>query len=67
VPDSKENSKENKENKMKDRSVQRHQGVFHLDYDVWEDIIATFNIKDCVIPHRQTDEGTQVGTNGWYG
>ncbi|MCJ1474019.1 nuclear protein [Lambiella insularis] len=56
----------NKE-EIRDQSVSRHQAVFHLDYETWEDIIATFNIKECIIGHRNPDEGAQIGANGWYG
>ncbi|KAM0795361.1 Nse4 C-terminal-domain-containing protein [Usnea florida] len=44
----------------------RHQAVFHLDYETWEDIIETFEIKQSIIPHRQSDEVAQISASGWY-
>ncbi|MCJ1383608.1 nuclear protein [Xylographa soralifera] len=49
-----------------DENISKHQAVFHLDYETWEDIIEIFDIQSCIIPHRSSDEGTQVGPNGWY-
>ncbi|KAL2433289.1 hypothetical protein ABEF95_004746 [Exophiala dermatitidis] len=34
----------------------KNQAVFTLDFDVWEDIVATFDIEESIIPHRV--EGT---------
>ncbi|MCJ1393366.1 nuclear protein [Xylographa bjoerkii] len=50
-----------------DESISKHQAVFHLDYETWEDIIEMFDIQHCIIPHRSSDEGMQLGPNGWYG
>ena len=44
----------------------KHQAVFHLDYETWEDIIETFEIKESIIPHRQSDEVAQISASGWY-
>ena len=55
------------EKDIQEGDVARRQGVFHIDYDVWEDVVATWDIKSSLIPHRSMDEGTQVGVNGWYG
>ncbi|MCJ1405088.1 nuclear protein [Xylographa trunciseda] len=52
---------------IQDEDISKHQAVFHLDYETWEDIIEIFGIKKSIIPHRSSDEGTQVGPNGWYG
>ncbi|KAL8762851.1 MAG: hypothetical protein Q9184_001237 [Pyrenodesmia sp. 2 TL-2023] len=46
--------------------AQKHQAVFHLDFDTWEDLIDAFDIKDSVIPHRQDEEQPQVNATGWY-
>ena len=48
-------------------NISKHQAVFHLDYETWEDIIETFDIKESIIPHRQSDEVAQVSASGWYG
>ena len=47
-------------------NLQKRQAVFHLDFEIWEDIIETFEIKASIIPHRQPDPGAQVSANGWY-
>ncbi|MCJ1286145.1 nuclear protein [Xylographa opegraphella] len=49
-----------------DENISKHQAVFHLDYETWEDIIESFDIQRSIIPNRSSDEGTQVGPNGWY-
>lgn len=46
---------------------QKHQAVFHLDFETWEDIIQTFDIKESIIPHRTPDPATTLGATGWYG
>lgn len=46
---------------------ERHQAVLHLDFDTWEDLIDAFDIKDSLIPHRQTGQEVQLGATGWYG
>ncbi|SLM34802.1 Nse4/EID protein, Nse3/MAGE-binding domain [Lasallia pustulata] len=51
---------------LKEHGIHKHQAVFHLDFPTWRDLVDTFDIKDCIIPHRQSDEGAQVGATGWY-
>ncbi|KAI4218391.1 MAG: hypothetical protein L6R40_008778, partial [Gallowayella cf. fulva] len=46
--------------------TQKHQAVFHLDFDTWEDLIDAFDIKQSIIPHRQSEEDAQVNAAGWY-
>ncbi|KAL8902941.1 MAG: hypothetical protein Q9207_004264 [Kuettlingeria erythrocarpa] len=46
--------------------AQKHQAVFHLDFDTWEDLIDAFDIRASVIPHRQDEEQPQVNATGWY-
>ncbi len=48
-------------------NISKQQGVFHIDFDTWEDIIDAYDIKECVIPHRQTEEEANIGASGWYG
>ncbi len=52
---------------IKEQNVSKHQAVFHLDFETWEDIIETFEIKKSIIPHRQTEEEAEIGASGWYG
>ncbi|KAL8945034.1 MAG: hypothetical protein Q9216_000018 [Gyalolechia sp. 2 TL-2023] len=46
--------------------AQKHQAVFHLDFDVWEALIDAFDIKQSVIPHRESEERPRVNSSGWY-
>ncbi|KAL8974095.1 MAG: hypothetical protein Q9197_001663 [Variospora fuerteventurae] len=46
--------------------AQKHQAVFHLDFDTWEDLIHAFDIKESIIPHRQSEHQPQVNASGWY-
>ena len=52
---------------IKELNISKHQAVFHLDFETWEDIIQTFGIANSIIPHRQTEEEVQIGASGWYG
>ncbi|KAL6718851.1 hypothetical protein ACLMJK_003085 [Lecanora helva] len=52
---------------IKEQNVSKHQAVFHLDFETWEDLIETFNIKKGIIPHRHTEEEVQISASGWYG
>lgn len=48
------------------KGIQKHQAVFTLDFDTWQEINEVYGMKDCVIPHRE--EGSQVySRRGWYG
>jgi hypothetical protein len=46
------------------RGVQKHQSVFSLDFDTWKDMIDAYNIKECIIPHREEEENDTA--QGWY-
>ena len=48
------------------KGVHKKQAVFHLDFETWEDIVQTFGMRKCVIPHRQEDEAPVVSASGWY-
>ena len=52
---------------IQEQNVSKHQAVFHLDFETWEDIIETFDIKKSIIPHRQSEQEAQIGASGWYG
>lgn len=52
---------------IQEKNISKHQAVFHLDYETWEEIIEVFDIKESIIPHRQSDEVAQVSASGWYG
>jgi hypothetical protein len=52
------------------KGLQKHQAVFSLDFDTWEKLIEVFDIKECLIPHREEDEDVQPArravATGWY-
>ena len=52
---------------IKEKGIVKHQAVFHLDFETWEEIVREFGIEACLIPHRESDRGQQVGAKGWYG
>ena len=55
---------------IKEMGIKNHnkfQGVFHLDFPTWREIVDAYEIEECVIPHRQTQEEMQVSATGWYG
>lgn len=37
------------------QETQRNQAVFTLDFDIWEDIIKSHGIRECIIPHRKEE------------
>ncbi|KAH8701840.1 putative nuclear protein Qri2/Nse4 [Talaromyces proteolyticus] len=50
------------------KGIQRHQAVFSLDFDMWNDMIAVFVIKESIIPHRnEEEENPRERPQGWYG
>ena len=38
------------------QEVPRNQAVFHLDHDVWQELINNFGITKSIIPHRETED-----------
>lgn len=54
-------------NEIKEQNISKHQAILHLDFETWEDIIETFDIKESKIPHRQVEEEAHIGASGWYG
>ena len=67
TPTGEERKQGDKDQEIEDAPQERHQAVFHLDFDTWEDLIDAFNIKESIIPHRRTGEEVQLGATGWYG
>ena len=57
----------NEDQQIEDGPQERHQAVFHLDFETWEDLIDALDIKESIIPHRRTEEEVQLGATGWYG
>ena len=52
---------------MGTKNHNKFQAIFHLDFPTWRDIVDAYEIEECVIPHRQTQEEMQVSATGWYG
>lgn len=50
-----------------EKGIQKHQIIFSLDFDIWNDLIDSFNIKECIIPHRNDEVYQQQNQQrGWY-
>ncbi|KAK1147289.1 hypothetical protein N8T08_001366 [Aspergillus melleus] len=47
------------------KGVQKHQAIFSLDFETWQDLIDAYSIKESIIPHRR-EEGSQATGQGWY-
>lgn len=46
---------------------ERHQAVFSIDFDTWQELIEVFDIRKPLIPDRTpVAAGTQIGAKGWY-
>jgi hypothetical protein len=50
----------------REQNVMKHQAVFSLDWPTWKKLIRAFDIKNPLIPHRESEEAT-VSAKGWYG
>lgn len=50
----------------RERRATKHQAVLGLDYHTFRRFVAAFEIKEPLIPHRQTEQDAQVGSRGWY-
>ncbi|KAF2107133.1 Nse4 C-terminal-domain-containing protein [Lophiotrema nucula] len=48
------------------RNGQKHQAIFSIDYKTWQTLVAAFDIKEPLIPHRVQEE-TNVAPGAWYG
>ncbi|KAJ5794920.1 hypothetical protein N7457_001519 [Penicillium paradoxum] len=47
------------------QGIQKHQTVFSLDHETWEELTKVFGIKESLIPHREETQA-ETGTS-WYG
>jgi hypothetical protein len=50
---------------QRDNNVQKNQAVLSIDYTTWKMFIQAFDIKEPLIPHRETEEAN-VAPGGWY-
>lgn len=49
-----------------EKGIQKHQIIFSLDFDIWQDLIDSFHIKESIIPHRNDEVYQQQSQRGWY-
>jgi hypothetical protein len=47
-------------------SSMKHQAIMSIDMETWRKLIDAFDIKECIIPHRNEDHLQQPGARGWY-
>ena len=52
---------------IRENNIVKRQAIYHIDFEVWHEVVTEFDIKECIIPHRQSEEGRQVEANSWYG
>ncbi|KAI9691507.1 MAG: nuclear protein [Bathelium mastoideum] len=52
---------------QREKQVTKHQAVFALDFDTWQQLIDVFQIREPIIPHRAEDQASQLTARGWYG
>ncbi|KAI8267312.1 Non-structural maintenance of chromosome element 4 [Colletotrichum sp. SAR11_239] len=48
------------------REVAKHQAIFSMDMETWQDIIDTFHITEPMIKHRKEATASGPGARGWY-
>ncbi|KAI9649024.1 hypothetical protein NHQ30_001591 [Ciborinia camelliae] len=44
----------------------RHQAILSLDTQDWTEMIELFDIKEPMIDHREEQDNSNIGKNGWY-
>ncbi|KAH7408744.1 Nse4 C-terminal-domain-containing protein [Phaeosphaeria sp. MPI-PUGE-AT-0046c] len=50
---------------QRENNIQKHQAVLSIDYATWKMFIEAFDIREPLIPHRETEE-MNVAPGGWY-
>jgi len=50
----------------RERRTTKHQAVLGLDYSTWQQLVEAFEIEEPLVPHRDQEQSTQVGSRGWY-
>ncbi|EED17626.1 nuclear protein Qri2/Nse4, putative [Talaromyces stipitatus ATCC 10500] len=49
-----------------EKGIQKHQLILNLNFEIWHDLIESFDIKESIIPHRNDEEFLQQNQHGWY-
>jgi hypothetical protein len=50
-----------------EQGAQRHQAIFSIDMEDYQNLIRAYNVRTPLIPHRNDEEGTPVNAGAWYG
>lgn len=45
----------------------RHQAIFSIDYETWQNLIVAYDITESIIPHRTEENIGVPNAHGWYG
>ncbi|EEA23971.1 hypothetical protein TMatcc_007040 [Talaromyces marneffei ATCC 18224] len=48
------------------KGIQKHQLIWSLNFEIWQQLIETFNLKESTIPHRNDEEFQRQNQHGWY-
>jgi hypothetical protein len=38
------------------QGIKKQQAIFSLDFETWQELVDEFDIKKCIIPHREEIE-----------
>lgn len=49
------------------QATSKHQAIFSMDMETWQDIIDTLGLKEPMIEHRRELAVSGPGARGWYG
>ncbi|GAM36498.1 hypothetical protein TCE0_018f05642 [Talaromyces pinophilus] len=48
------------------KGIQKHQLIWSLNFEIWQQLVETFDIKESTIPHRNDEEFQRQNQHGWY-
>lgn len=51
---------------QRENNTSKHQAIFSLDYETWQNLVEAYGDRSPMIEHRETGQQTQVGARGWY-
>lgn len=51
---------------QRQKNVSKHQAIFSLDYETWQNLVEAYGDREPMIGHRETEQEAQVGARGWY-
>ena len=44
----------------------KHQAVFSLDFETWQQLCKAYEVRDPMIAHRVDEQAAEMGARGWY-